>query len=80
MSEQGTRATVNVKNGENCDRTDPSTLQFPRWPAVFPGPPHEGRAHRSDEGLGSRLGSAGGCVPRLPRYGKVKAAITLHLP
>ena len=43
------------KNGENCDRTNPSTLQFPRWPAVFPGPFHEGRADRSDKGLGSRL-------------------------
>ena len=26
-----------------------------RWPAVFPGPLHEGRADRNDEGLGSRL-------------------------
>ena len=27
-----TRATVKVKNGENCNQTDPSTLQFPRCP------------------------------------------------
>ena len=41
ISQQGMRATK-VKNGENCDRTYPSTLQFPRWPAVLPGPFHEG--------------------------------------
>ena len=40
----------------------PSGLQYSgkrvkgqRWPAVFPGPLQEGRADRSEEGLGSRL-------------------------
>ena len=59
ISYQGTWATVKVKNGENCDRTDPSTLQFPRWPPVFPGPFYKCRANRSDKGLGSTLRSHG---------------------
>ena len=50
-----------VSNGEskkrwNCDRTDPSTLQFVRLPAVFPGPFHNVRADWRGKGLGSRQG------------------------
>ena len=69
--------TVKVKNGENCDQTDPSTLQFPRWPAVFPGPFHDGQADRSDKGLGSRLvcGSRGAVVSAALSERKVAGSI-----